>query len=53
MPGKLIPLNNINITKLRNKYSEVDRVIIHKISMIPISYYIKNFQKEPSISVLI
>lgn len=53
MPSKLIPLNNVNIVKLRNKYSEEDLVIIHEISMISISYYIKNFQKEPSINVLI
>ena len=32
--GKLLPLNDAKIAELRNKYSEVELVIIDKISMV-------------------
>ena len=32
--GNLLPLNNVNKAELRNKYSEVELVIIDEISMV-------------------
>ena len=32
--GKLLPLNNANKAELRNKYSEVELVIIYEISVV-------------------